>query len=322
MPSVDATYCANNPYNAHHANEFNSSMKPDLNALFAFARVAHHRSFRRAALELQLTPSALSHTLNKLEQSLGLRLLNRSTRSVSVSDAGARLLASLDPALTKIGLALEVMNEVREKPMGRLRINVPRAAAQLVIAPRLADWMIAYPDVQLELVTDDALIDIVAQGFDAGVRFGESLQQDMIAVPIGPKLAFSVCAAPHYLALHGVPKTPKYLLQHACLQYRFPSGTHYAWEFQSNKKRMEVNTKGQFATDDFASLIRAAIDGAGICYTYDAYVSDLVAQGQLQRVLQNWYPTGERMYLYYPSRVNLPLALRAFIDFFTPSSES
>ncbi len=293
-----------------------SKLNADLNALLAFTRVAHHRSFRRAAFELQLTPSALSHTVSKLEQNLGLRLLNRSTRSVSVSDAGARLLASLNPALTQIGLALEVMNEVREKPMGRLRLNVPRAAAQLVIAPKLASWMAAYPEVQLEMVADDGLIDIVAQGFDAGVRFGESLQQDMIAVPIGPKLTFSVCASPDYLAQKGIPKTPKDLLQHACLQYRFPSGTHYAWEFLSNKKRIEVNTKGQFATDDFPSLVQAAVDGAGICYTYDAHISDLVARGQLQKILQNYYPPGERMYLYYPSRVNLPLALRAFIDFF------
>ncbi|MBX9869355.1 MAG: LysR family transcriptional regulator [Burkholderiaceae bacterium] len=291
-------------------------MSPDLNDLLAFARVAECRSFRQAAQELQVTASALSHTMTRMEKKLGMRLLQRTTRSVSLTPAGERLLQSLRPALQEIQGALESLNDLRDKPVGRLRLNVPRAAAQLVIAPKLASWMEAYPDVQLDIVTDDGLIDIVAQGFDAGVRFGERLQQDMIAVPIGPKLAFSVCAAPSYLALKGVPKTPKNLLQHTCLQYRFPSGTHYAWEFQSNKKRIEVNTKGQFATDDFASIVRAAIDGAGICYTYDAYVSELVAQGQLQRILENWYPAGERMYLYYPSRVNLPLALRAFIDFF------
>lgn len=290
-------------------------MKSDLNALAAFARVAHHRSFRRAATELQLTPSALSHTLTKLEQSLGVRLLNRSTRSVSLSDAGERLLASLHPALLNIDQALESLNEVREKPMGKLRLNVPRAAAQLLIAPKLAEWMKIYPHVELEIVTSDGLIDIVEQGFDAGIRFGESLQQDMIALPMGPVLSFSVCAAPAYLKQFGYPKSPEDLLQHQCLQYRFASGMHYAWEFTSGKKKLEVATKGLVASDDFFSLIRAAVDGAGICYTYTAYIDQLVAEGHLQLLLQDYCPVGEHMYLYYSSRINLPASLRAFIDF-------
>jgi DNA-binding transcriptional LysR family regulator len=291
-------------------------MKFDLNALAAFSRVAYHRSFRRAASELHVTPSALSHSLSKLEENLGVRLLNRSTRSVHVTEAGQRLLASLNSALTGIDHALDLLNEAREKPMGRLRLNVPRAGAQLVIAPKLGAWKKTFPDVELEIVTNDGLVDIVEQGFDAGMRFGESLQQNMIAIPIGPALRFAACASPEYLAEYGTPKVPKDLLSHHCLQYRFPSGVHYAWEFQQGRKRLEVSTKGMIASDDFMSLIQATVDGVGICYTYEAYIRDYVHQGKLKDILQDWTPPGERMYLYFPSRANLPLSLRAFIDYF------
>jgi len=290
-------------------------MNSDLNALSAFARVAYWRSFRRAAQELQVSPSALSHTVSKLEQTLGLRLLNRSTRSVSLSDAGARLFAQLNPALDQISQALDVLNEVRLRPMGKLKLNVPRVAAQLVLAPKLGQFLAAYPDVQLDLVTNDALVDIVEQGCDAGIRFGESLQQDMIAVAIGQPLQFSVCASPEYLRLHGIPKKPKDLLKHACLQYRFPSDLHYVWQFLANGKPLDVATNGAFASDDFTTIIQAAVDGAGICYTYQAHVAALIKQGKLQAILQDAIPPAERMYLYYPSRNNLSLSLRAFIDF-------
>lgn len=291
-------------------------MDTDLNALGAFARVAYWRSFRRAAQELQVTPSALSHTISKLEQGLGVRLLNRSTRSVSLSDAGARLLARLHPALEQITQALDVLNEVRQRPMGKLKLNVPRVAAQLVLAPKLAAWLAAYPDVQLDLVTNDALVDIVEQGCDAGIRFGESLQQDMIAVPIGPELQFAVCAAPDYLQRHGTPKKPDELLRHACLQYRFPSDLRYVWQFQAHGKKLDVATSGAFASDDFVTIIQAAVDGAGICYTYQAHVAALIRQGKLCQLLPEWIPPAERMHLYYPSRANLSLSLRAFIDFY------
>ncbi|MBY0573872.1 MAG: LysR family transcriptional regulator [Undibacterium sp.] len=291
-------------------------MNVDLNALMVFARVAHWRSFRRAAQELHLTASALSHTVSKLEQSLGVRLLNRSTRSVSVSDAGARLLENLDPALNNIGWALESLNNDRERPIGRLKLNVPRSAAQLLLAPKLGAWSLRYPEVTLDIVTNDGLIDIVDQGYDAGIRFSERLQQDMIALPIGPQLPFSTCAAPSYLERFGTPKTPHDLLDHQCLQYRFPSGVHNIWEFQAQQKKLEVQTKGNLATDDFATIVRAAVDGAGICYTFDAYTAEEVEKGSLVRILEEWNPPAEHMYLYYPSRNNLSLSLRAFIDFF------
>jgi len=212
-------------------------MSPDLNDLLAFARVAECRSFRQAAQELQITASALSHTLTRMEKKLGMRLLQRTTRSVSLTPAGERLLQSLQPALQEIQGALESLNELRDKPVGRLRLNVPRPAAQLTLAPLMAAWRTAYPEVELEVVSSDALIDIVEQGFDAGLRFGESLQQDMVAIPVGPEVRFVVCAAPAYLTEHGIPVTPHDLLQHQCIQFRFPSGQGIAGNSSVGKKK-------------------------------------------------------------------------------------
>ncbi|MFZ6777164.1 LysR family transcriptional regulator [Undibacterium sp. Ji83W] len=291
------------------------AMSPDLNDLLAFARVAECRSFRQAAQELQVTASALSHTLTKMEKRLGMRLLQRTTRSVSLTPAGERLLQSLQPALQEIQSALESLNELRDKPVGRLRLNVPRPAAQLTLAPLMAAWHAAYPEVELEIVSSDALIDIVEQGFDAGLRFGESLQQDMVAIPVGPEVRFVVCASPAYLQKHGVPATPHDLLQHQCIQFRFPSGQRYRWEFQRGQEKMEVATTGALVFDDFYVVTRVALDGAGICYTYSGYADELVQQGQLQYVLEDWWPAPERSYLYYPSRRHQSAALRAFIDF-------
>lgn len=296
-------------------NQWALAMSPDLNDLLAFARVAECRSFRQAAQELQLTASALSHTVTKMEKKLGMRLLQRTTRSVSLTPAGERLLQSLQPALKEIQGALESLNELRDKPVGRLRLNVPRPAAQLTLAPLMAAWHAAYPEVELEIVSSDALIDIVEQGFDAGLRFGESLQQDMVAIPVGPEIRFVICASPAYLQKHGIPAAPHDLLQHQCIQFRFPSGQRYRWEFQRGQEKMEVATTGALVLDDFYVATRAACDGAGVCYTYSGYADELVQQGQLQYVLEDWWPVAERTYLYYPSRRHQSAALRAFIDF-------
>lgn len=288
----------------------------DLNALHAFVLVARTRNFRRAAIELKITPSAVSHSMSKLEERLGVRLLNRSTRSVSLSEAGGALLQRLQPAMAGIAEAFEDLNSLRESPSGILRLNVPRAAAHLVLAPQVAAFHQVYPDIQLEIVVSDQLVDIVAQGFDAGIRFGESLQQDMIAVPIGPALQFVACATPQYLAANGVPRDPQALLEHNCLQFRFPSGAVYAWEFYVRKKLLSVVTSGSLICDDFQTLVRAALDDLGICYTYQDYVQHLVDAGYLQLILQDYLPPAERMYLYFPSRAQIPVKLRAFIDFF------
>lgn len=290
-------------------------MTSDLNDLLAFSRVAHYRSFRRAAQELQVTASALSHTIARMEQAIGIRLLQRTTRNVSPTPAGERLLLSLQPALREIEAALESLNEHRDKPVGRLRLNVPRPAAQLLLAPVLAAWQASYPEVELEIVSDDAMIDIVEQGFDAGMRFGESLQQDMVAVPVGPEFRLVTCASPAYLERHGVPQTPRDLLQHQCIQLRFPSGIRYRWEFQRDKEKVEILTSGPLVCDDFNVMTRAAIDGAGICYTFCRFADEAFRQGRLHSVLEDWWPSPERFFLYYPSRRHQSAALRALIEF-------
>lgn len=288
----------------------------DLNALQTFVVVARTRNFRRAAIELKITPSAISHSMSKLEENLGVRLLHRSTRSVSLSEAGEALLQRLQPALLNIEEAFEDLNSLRQSPRGTLRLNVPRAAAHLVLAPKIAAFHQQYPDITLEIVVSDQLQDIVAEGFDAGIRFGESLQQDMIAIPIGPALQFVACATPRYLKTHGRPEHPQALLEHNCLQFRFPSGALYAWEFVVRKKLLSVVTEGSLISDDFQTLVRAALDDLGICYTYQSYVQHLFESSSLEQVLTDFLPPPERMYLYFPSREHIPAKLRALIDFF------
>ena len=290
-------------------------MKRDLDSLQAFFHVARLRSFRKAAGQLNLSASALSHTVARLEQDLGVRLLNRTTRSVSPSAAGARLLARLAPALGEIALALDDLNVERTEMRGRVRLNVPRPATQLVLAPRLAAWRVAYPEIALEIVSSDAVVDIVEQGFDAGMRFGELLQQDMVAVPVGPPIEFVVCASPAYLAAHGVPAGPDELLGHQCLQLRFPSGAVYRWDFQHDGHPIAIATGGALLLDDFGAIAQAALDGAGICYTYAGYARPHLDSGALVQLLAPYAPPPERFYLYYPSGRNMPASLRAFIDF-------
>lgn len=290
-------------------------MNLDLNGLDAFVRVAASRSFRKAAAGMGVSPSALSHAIGKLEQELGVRLLNRTTRSVSPSPAGSKLLARLQPALAEVAAALDALNEERTVPKGRLRLNVPRPAAQLVLAPLLARWRAHCPDVALDITANDGVVDIVEQGFDAGMRFGELLQQDMVALPVGPEIRFTVCASPAYLARHGVPATPHALAEHECLQLRFPSGALFKWEFQHAGQPLAVATSGSLVLDDLPALLQAALDGAGLCYTYEAYAAPWVAQGRLATVLQDWAPPAERFYLYYPSGRHMSAALRAWVDF-------
>ena len=290
-------------------------MTPDLNNLHAFAQVARLRSFRKAATIMNVSPSALSHAITRLEEELAVRLLSRTTRSVSPTEAGARLLEQLAPALTDIEQALDRLNEDRTQLRGRVRLNVPRPAAHLVLGPKLAAWAKAYPELTLEIASSDAVIDIVELGFDAGMRFGELLQQDMIAVPVGPPIRFVVCAAPGYLDAHGEPATPQALLDHQCLQMRFPSGANYRWEFEQDGQALSVATAGTLASDDLPALLQAALDGAGLCYTYEAYALPYLQQGLLRQVLACAMPPPERFYLYYPSRRHMPAGLRALIDF-------
>lgn len=295
-------------------------MTANLNDLAAFACVANARSFRKAAQQLQLSPSALSHTMARLEQQLGVRLLQRSTRSVHATEAGERLLLELAPALAQIDQALDQLNTLRHKPIGRLRLNIPRAASRLLIAPKLADWLAAYPDIDLDIVASDALVDIVAGGFDAGVRFGEQLAQDVVAVAVGEPIEFALAAAPSYLARHGTPQVVEDLLQHQCLQFRFPNGNHFVWQLQHQQRPIRLQTHGGMSSDDFDLLAQAACAGGGICYHYRQWLEPLVQAGQLQWVLPQCWPDAEYFQLYYPQQRHVAGPLRAFIEFFRASN--
>lgn len=293
--------------------------RPPLNELHAFATVARLRSFRRAADALGVSASALSHGLRALEERLGLRLLQRSTRSVVPTEVGEQLLLSLEPALRQIGDALHTLDETRESPRGTLRINAPRAACDLVLAPLLAPYLAAYPEMRVELVGDDRPVDIVAEGFDAGVRFGESLRPDVVAVPIGPRQRFVVVGSPAYLDAWGRPRHPRELAAHRCVRLRFPGGTEYRWQFEQaapagGTQRMDVAVDGPLSLGDMRLMASAAEQGLGLAYVYLPYAQPALDAGRLHTVLDDWRPAEAGFYLYHPSRRQVPAGLRAFID--------
>ena len=287
--------------------------KPNLSELDAFACVARHRSFKKAALECGVSASALSHALRTLETRLDVRLLNRTTRSVTPTEAGEQLLQRLAPALREISDALDQINDFRDVPRGTLRLNVPRPAARLLLAPLFARFLAAYPQIRLEVVTDDGLVDIVAGGFDAGIRFGESLAQDMVALPLGPPVRLIVVASPMYAARRGLPQQPQELKQHACIGRRFPSGAVYSWEFSQGGASLAIAVDGPLLLDDDDLILRAALDGIGLAYVYEAQAQESIEQGRLLRVLDAWCPPMSGFFLYYPSRRQMPVSLRLFI---------
>lgn len=282
--------------------------------LAAFARVAELRSFRKAAASLGLSPSALSHTLRNIETKLGVRLLHRTTRSVAPTEAGERLLERLRPALDDIDAALSEAKSFRDRPAGRVRINTSRSAARFLIAPRLGAFAQAYPEVRLEIVTDDALADIVAAGCDAGVRLDEVLQPDMVAVRLGGEQRLVVVASPGYLARQGTPQVPADLSGHACFRQRMTSGGLLPWEFERDGEALKLDPTGPLISDDGMVHLRAALDGAGLAYMFEAHVAEHLASGELVRVLDDWCAPFPGFFLYYPSRRQVSPALRAFID--------
>lgn len=285
--------------------------------LSVFATVARHGSFRAAAQELAIAPSAVTHAVAALEERLGIRLLARTTRSVALTEEGARLLERVRPALSEIDLAVEATIESGERPAGNLRLTVPRTAAQLDLAPRLGAFARRYPDITLELVIDDRFTDMVEGGFDAGVRLGESLQQDMIAVPIGPPMRGAVVAAPEFLdGLDKLPAHPRELLNHPCIRFRFSSGRIYRWEFGNKSEEFEIDVRGPLILDEDRLITQAAIDGAGFAFQFEGYVNEAIGQGKLVRLLEDWCPPFDGFSVYYPSRRQMRPALRAFIDFF------
>ena len=282
--------------------------------LSAFVAVATHRSFSRAAAELGLSPSALSHTVRSLEERLDLRLLNRTTRSVAPTEAGERLLERLRPALRDIDDALEDANAFRAKPAGRLRLNVPRSAALLLLAPVMTRFIKAYPQMRLEITAEDRLVDIVASGYDAGVRFGESIERDMVAVRIGPDLRMAVVGSPAYFRRHPKPVKPRDLHGHACIRFRLPSGGIYRWEFEKKGEVLEVEVDGPLTLSDQQVMLQAALDGAGLAIVLESHARAHLKARQLVRVLADWCPPFPGYFLYYPSRRQVPAGLRAFID--------
>ncbi len=285
-----------------------------LDRLAAFVRIAQLGSFAAAARELGVTASALSHGLRQLEAGLGVRLLNRTTRSVSPTEAGQSLLARLEPSLLEVQAALQQVRDEEGVPRGRLRLNVPRLAARTVVAPVLAQYHERCPLVRLEIVTDDRLIDIVEAGFDAGIRFGESLALDMVSIPLRPVPRFVVVGTPAYFAARGRPRHPDDLAAHACINRRFPSGALYAWEFARHRKARQIPVQGPLILDDDGLIVNAARAGLGLAYVAESEVSALLATGQLETVLEGWCPPSEGLFLYYPSRRLLPPALREWIS--------
>lgn len=290
--------------------------RAQLSQLAVLATVAQCGSFRGAARELAIAPSAVSHAVSSLEARLGVRLLARSTRSVAPTEEGAQLLERLRPALSEIDLALESAVEARDRPAGNLRLTVPHTAAHLALTPRLGAFASAYPDIVLEIVIEDRFTDVVEGGFDAGVRLGESLQRDMIAVRIGPDLRGAVVGAPTYFATMPRPRHPHDLVDHRCLRFRFSSGILYRWEFEKDGEEIELAVQGPLILDEDDLIANAAVDGAGLAFLFEDYVREALAAGKLIRVLEDWCPTFEGFFVYYPSRRQMRPALRAFVDFF------
>ena len=288
---------------------------PDLAEMTAFVAVAERRSFAQAAVQLGVSRSRLSETIRGLEERVGLRLLNRTTRSVAPTAAGERLLARLRPLLDDFGAALDSINEFRDKPAGLLRLTVPPPVASLMLAPLVSRFLAQYPAIDLEISVDAALTDIVAGRLDAGIRPGERIERDMIAVRIGEEMRGVLVAAPDYLARHPRPTTPRDLETHSCIRFRFPSGVIAPWHFEKKGKQVEVAVEGRLTVNDEELAIRAAVDGVGVLYTALGYAAPEIKAGRLVPLLEDWRPRSAAIFLYYPSRRQVPVPLQAFIEF-------
>jgi len=284
-----------------------------------FAHIARHRSFTKAATEMEVTRAALSQHLKALEQSLDVRLLNRTTRDMSLTEEGQRLLDVLVPALEAIDGTVRQLRETRADPAGLIRLNTSRIAAKLLIEPHLGEFLMRYPKLKLELIMDDGLSNIIADGCDAGIRIGESLAELMVAVPITPMLEMAVVASPDYLKRHGTPETPQDLVQHNCVRYRMTTGGGLLpWDFSVPEKdghTFYVEPKGSIITNDDEAMIRAALQGAGLIQHLDISVQPYLDDGSLVRVLQPWCKPFAGFYLYMPSREHMPAKMRALVDF-------
>ncbi len=291
--------------------------------LTAFVAVAENRSFTRAASHLGIKVPSLSHAIRSLEEQFGVRLLNRTTRSVALTDAGAQLLGHLTPVLESVDRAIDAVNEFREKPTGTLRLTVHPVAAAVVIGPVVARFSAEYPEIGLDISVEAEQRDIVGERFDAGIHPGESIAQDMIAVPIGGQFRFSTVASPDYLAGKSVPMVPGDLRQHNCIRYRGAADIDLqTWKFCKADRVLEVEVNGTLTVNDPALVLRAAIDGMGIVQLPEMCIASLVAEGRLVRLLSDWSPRQTEFSLFYSSRRHLPLKLRALVDFLRKQSKS
>jgi DNA-binding transcriptional LysR family regulator len=290
-------------------------MKPlRLDRLDAFVSIVSCGGFRAAASERNVSSAALSQSVAALEGRLGLRLLNRSTRSVAPTEAGARLYERLVPALRDIKLAIEDLDRLRETPTGTLRINAPGPAVDHVLCPLVFDFMRRFPEVKVELISDAAIIDIIQQGFDAGVRFGRQLEQDMIAVPLGPALRYAIVASPVYLRDRGTPSTPSELIGHDCIRRRFPGGTTVNWEFEKEGERLEITPEGRLTLSSAHQELQAALAGQGIAHVFDDYARPHLEDASLTELLTDWTAELPSWFLYYPNRRHQSAAMSALLQ--------
>ncbi|MCX5495232.1 LysR substrate-binding domain-containing protein [Kaistia dalseonensis] len=294
-------------------------MKADLSDLNAFVAVARAGGFREGARASRGSASGLSEAVRRLETQLGVRLLNRTTRSVVLTEAGQGLLGRLGPALAEVEAALDVVNGFRDQPAGSLRLNVPVSASKLVLPAIVPRFLAAYPGIRLEVMAEDSFVDVLAAGCDAGIRYDERLEQDMIAVPIGPRVQrFATAASPAYLDRHGRPEHPSELLGHACLRGQFASGAIMAWEFEHSGEIVRVDPTGPLLVRAGAAVdlaVHAAVAGTGIIYLFEDWLRPYLDSGALEPVLESWWPSFSGPFLYYPGRRLVPAPLRAFIDF-------
>lgn len=288
--------------------------KPDITELTAFVAIVAHRNFRKAALELGLSPSTLSHMMRSLEARTGVRLLNRTTRSVAPTEAGERFASRIRPLLQDFDHALLEVNAYRDQPAGLLRINASEAGARLLMETLVPRFLRKYPQMQVDVVTEGKLVDIVAQGFDAGVRLLETVPQDMIAVKFGGDSRFIVVASAAYLAGREPPRQPDDLLKHDCIRFRQPSGKIYRWEFEQQGQKYALDVNGPLTLDRMEFMVQAAADGLGIAYVARSAAASGVAAGTLIPLLEEWCPPFPGFSLYYPGRRHVPAGLHAFID--------
>ena len=286
-----------------------------LDDLLAFVAVARERSFTKGAAKLGVSQSALSHTIRELEERLGVRLLTRTTRSVSPTEAGERLLRTLAPRFDEIEAELASIAELREKPAGTVRITATEFAIDTVLLPKLAKLLRDYPDIKVEMIVDYGLTDIVAQQYDAGVRSGEQVAKDMIAVRIGPDMRMAVVGAPSYFRTHPEPKKPQDLLKHNCINLRLPAhGNLYAWEFEKGSRELRVRVEGQLTFNGTAQLLNAALAGCGLAYVPEGMVQPHLAKGRLKRVLADWCQPYSGYHLFYPSRRQSSAAFNLVVE--------